>query len=472
MTPLKRTNFVGRLALSAVIVAAAYPVTAYSAVGRMDFVVGRVVAVGADGRERVLAKGAELEQGDAVNTAVDGRAQIRFVDGAYVSLQPSTTFKVEEYRYAGKSDGSEKGFFSLLKGGLRTITGAIGKTNRNAYQVATPAATIGIRGTGYRAQLGNSLSVSVGEGAVALTNKGGELVLSAGQSGFVQDFNTAPQLTFEKPATPPAPLSSSGSTTAPKEDNYVAGDATTPSGGSVVIPVVTRTGNISLTAYSGGSYVEHYPVSVELNSANVATRITNSSSGVYIASGTTTVEGGTLDYIGWARWSNGSVDDSGSIIPYPGQYQGVHHVFGTPTSFADIEALAMQNATLTYQVAGYTTPTFSDGVGNNMGNGTLSGTVVAHFGSYLADLDLALSFQSGAHQYHMAESNVMVSGEGIYAGSIPASYSGVGSDCVEGCSTTFKGFFAGPGAANLGAIYNLSSDHGFSIQGAAAFNKQ
>lgn len=42
-------------------------------------------------------------------------------------------------------------FFSLLKGGFRAVSGAIGKINHDDYQVATPVATIGIRGTDYLA---------------------------------------------------------------------------------------------------------------------------------------------------------------------------------------------------------------------------------------------------------------------------------------------------------------------------------
>jgi hypothetical protein len=53
--------------------------------------------------------------------------QLRFTDGAYVSLQPQTLFRVDDYRYDGKADGNERGFFSLLKGACapsRVLSGA------------------------------------------------------------------------------------------------------------------------------------------------------------------------------------------------------------------------------------------------------------------------------------------------------------------------------------------------------------
>src|SRR5690606_35872190 len=62
--------------------------------------------------------------------------------------QPNTDFAIREYRYDGRTDGSERGLFGLLKGAMRAVTGAIGRVNRSAYEIQTPTATIGIRGTG------------------------------------------------------------------------------------------------------------------------------------------------------------------------------------------------------------------------------------------------------------------------------------------------------------------------------------
>ncbi|MBL8489198.1 MAG: hypothetical protein JNM82_00270, partial [Rhodocyclaceae bacterium] len=76
-------------------------------VARADFVNGPVAVVGADGGRRVLVKGGELNNGELVATG-DGRTQLRFTDGALVALQPRTEFKVDEYRFQGANDGSER----------------------------------------------------------------------------------------------------------------------------------------------------------------------------------------------------------------------------------------------------------------------------------------------------------------------------------------------------------------------------
>jgi hypothetical protein len=111
------------------------------------FVSGNVSLKNAQG-VRPLARGAELRTGDTVITTVNGRAQVRFSDGAYVSLQPDTEFAVEQYQFNGEADGSERGLFGLLKGTMRTVTGLVGRVNRDRYAPPTPTATIGIRGTG------------------------------------------------------------------------------------------------------------------------------------------------------------------------------------------------------------------------------------------------------------------------------------------------------------------------------------
>jgi len=134
------------LMLAMISTAFAAPALANTA-AHVDFAVGAVTATGSDGRARTLAKGADVLSGDRVVTT-NGRAQLRFTDGAFVSLQPNTTFEVREYRFDGKTDGTEKGFFGLLRGAMRTVTGLIGRVNRSAYQIQTPTATVGIRGTG------------------------------------------------------------------------------------------------------------------------------------------------------------------------------------------------------------------------------------------------------------------------------------------------------------------------------------
>lgn len=188
---------------------------------KVEFSSGEVTAQSTDGRVRSLLKGAAVESGETIHTNV-GRAQLRFTDGGYVSLYDRTTFRIDDYRWEGESNGSERSFFSLLKGGLRTITGRVAKVNRKAYQMTTSVATIGIRGTEYTMQLNGSLKGAVAEGEIEVCNAGGCLPVTAGQAYLVIDQNTKPVLAQNQTLLPPPPPSSNAlNTTAVTES---AGD--------------------------------------------------------------------------------------------------------------------------------------------------------------------------------------------------------------------------------------------------------
>lgn len=94
-----------------------------------------------------LRLGAEVQNGDTLRTGPESYAQLRFSDGAVVALRSETEFRINEFRYNGVVDGLERAFFSLVKGGFRTVTGVIGKRNRTNYSVQTTVSSIGIRGT-------------------------------------------------------------------------------------------------------------------------------------------------------------------------------------------------------------------------------------------------------------------------------------------------------------------------------------
>lgn len=160
------------------------------------FVSGNAQIVGKDGVSRAAMRGAELSVGEMMDTA-EGRAQLRFQDGASVSLQTATQFRVDEFRFAdqgGKASAEDRGFFALLKGGFRTLTGLIGKDRREQYKVNAVVATIGIRGTDYTAQLGDSgLAVTTHGGLVEVCSDAGCALVAPGQSVLVPDRNAVPQ---------------------------------------------------------------------------------------------------------------------------------------------------------------------------------------------------------------------------------------------------------------------------------------
>jgi hypothetical protein len=124
------------------------PHSAWAAVaGRFQFVAGDVRIVSVDGKERQAIKGGEINEKESILSGKTGSAQLRMIDDGIVAVRPETALRIDEYKFADKEDGTERGFFSLLKGGFRSITGLIGRGNKDNYGIRTPSATIGIRGT-------------------------------------------------------------------------------------------------------------------------------------------------------------------------------------------------------------------------------------------------------------------------------------------------------------------------------------
>jgi hypothetical protein len=124
---------------------------------------GQVTATGEDGLRNLKRRSPVFEK-DIIATGVDSQAQLRFKDGATLALKPETELAVESYRHnqPGQDDSV---VLKMITGGLRTITGAVGKGDPEAYRLETPLATIGIRGTHYEVEfVGKELFVAFWQG--------------------------------------------------------------------------------------------------------------------------------------------------------------------------------------------------------------------------------------------------------------------------------------------------------------------
>ena len=125
-----------------------FAVTSYAdnAIGKVLIVKGVVSAQAAEKPPRILGKRSEIYQGDKIITAKKGFVVIKMIDDSKVTLRPSTEFVIDKY---DQTKGAEKIEVSLVKGGLRALTGAIAKRRPEAYKMTTPVASLGIRGTDY-----------------------------------------------------------------------------------------------------------------------------------------------------------------------------------------------------------------------------------------------------------------------------------------------------------------------------------
>jgi hypothetical protein len=98
-----------------------------------------------------VASGYALEQGDVVLTGAASQVRMRLNDQSYFALPANSTFQIDKFSAPppGRRRAPATAVFSLLRGGLRTVSGLIGSWSKDTYRVNTPVVTMGIRGTEY-----------------------------------------------------------------------------------------------------------------------------------------------------------------------------------------------------------------------------------------------------------------------------------------------------------------------------------
>lgn len=208
--------------------------------GRAGFVRGQILARATSGRARTLESGAPVYVGDTLVSGAASYAVIAFRDDSRVTVLPNTEFRVENLDFQPAEAERSSAVFRLLRGGLRAVTGLIGKRR---YRMHTAVATIGIRGTGYdlfcqgscqnpaadAGPDGDGLFTEVWDGSIVIDDV---YVVDSGQAVFLADTGFAPVPVpglpvpmdqpqpdaVDLPPAPPPPPSSSN----PQDGLYVS----------------------------------------------------------------------------------------------------------------------------------------------------------------------------------------------------------------------------------------------------------
>jgi len=466
------TSFrLNRSGLLLALVSAAFAGQAGAAAGRVEFALGAANVVGSDGRTRPAARGTELDTGDVVRTN-EGRVQVRMTDGAFISLQPNTEFGIKNYKFEGKADGSESALYSLVKGAMRTVTGLIGRVNRNRYQVATPTATVGIRGTGGLIQVLNDGSTLVQgtSGIWFLANPAGSIDIPAGVGGIAPvDPKQPPKETVQIPTAGPTPL--------PPLEQFEQGEERETDGENVITPpapsttlLATGSGYLGAVTYGwfGGSQISLTPdATATFDSMGRMTAITDSVGQIFTSDVSSITDFGNDGIIAWGRWTGnvtgiGNIDGLLTIDETYSANQGLHYVVGLPTASMPL------SGTATYGLLGATKPTYTDG---SSSPGTLTGSLSVDFGRLT--VGLALNVAMSVDTYAIGGNAVISSGTPAFSGVSGAGLTISGGGCFSGCAASVQGFFAGASAERAGLGYEIR-DFGFAkdVVGAAAFTKQ
>jgi hypothetical protein len=197
-----------------VILAAGAGVT-FAAAGTVAHLSGSLSVQRADGTSSILARNSPVNPGDVLTTEQDSYAQINFTDGSSMTLRPNSTVRVEAYSFNREQPQNDNSFIRLVKGGMRTVTGLIGRRgNQDAYKIGTNQATIGIRGSS-----GDTLECSEGcpgvtptsgklpqgvyhathTGVYIVQNDAGSVLVNPGQTAYVKDSSTPPSVLGKDP---------------------------------------------------------------------------------------------------------------------------------------------------------------------------------------------------------------------------------------------------------------------------------
>ncbi len=180
------------------------------AVGTVTHLSGTLSVLRTDG-QRLLAVNSAVSEGDLLTTERETYARIKFRDDSEIVLRPSSQLQVARYQFEAGQPERDNMVLSMLRGGMRAVTGLIGRRNHDRVGITTPTATVGIRGTHFGLlfcqggscagipdasgrPLENGLHVDIAIGSISLSNSAGATTINAGQFGFVANQTTLPRI--------------------------------------------------------------------------------------------------------------------------------------------------------------------------------------------------------------------------------------------------------------------------------------
>jgi len=102
-----------------------------------------------------------------LKTAENGHAHVRFVDGALVSLRPSSILQIDAYHFDADKPADSTVKFTLASGSVRAISGKAAEAAKERFRLNTPFVAIGVRGTDFVTRVNaNRVAAVVNQGSI------------------------------------------------------------------------------------------------------------------------------------------------------------------------------------------------------------------------------------------------------------------------------------------------------------------
>jgi ferric-dicitrate binding protein FerR (iron transport regulator) len=157
-------------------------VQAQETAGRVIFALGDAQRIAPEGGAAALSRGDAVLEGDLIRTGAGSHLQVLMSDGGRIALRPGSELRVKSYR-------DELALVELMRGAFRSITGAIGRRDRERYRIESSRVVLGIRGTDHETLLrtageGAGTYNRVSAGGTYLQTPEGRVDLDPGEAGF------------------------------------------------------------------------------------------------------------------------------------------------------------------------------------------------------------------------------------------------------------------------------------------------
>lgn len=172
--------------------------------GELIYVKGRVDITSPGAVARPANEGDGLNVGDVVRTKSNAKAGVRFMDGSILRMAPKSRIEIKEYAVAkGQAQARLKLWRGKAESIIKKLSGRIfGRKQKSWFEVHTPTAIIGVRGTDFITYYQQGISGAVfseGQGYVYSLNRPDVVkFVNAGQSMLVLSPNVPPVI---KPTT-------------------------------------------------------------------------------------------------------------------------------------------------------------------------------------------------------------------------------------------------------------------------------
>jgi hypothetical protein len=95
-----------------------------------------------------MASGDGLAAGQTLRTGADGAASVLLRDGTVLTVGPDTELEIGRFDFDATTQEGHV-LLRLLRGTMRVITGIVARIRPPAFEVHTPTAVVGVRGTDF-----------------------------------------------------------------------------------------------------------------------------------------------------------------------------------------------------------------------------------------------------------------------------------------------------------------------------------